>query len=1110
MWKTCNNKPRPTLSNTPVNALASIILLLCSGDIQLNPGPNTPSAYPCGLCQQTVSWDDKCICCDECSVLYHLSCLHDIHTDHTPLHRPSVAWICNKCDSINIGNLTFHMYEFETSNAFSILSEQNSLINDNSILTGDMFNPKTTSSPKQRPQSHTSFQTYSTTNTTTPNSKDNESYMKSNTNNWRTMIINCQSLRGKHANFENVVDYTKPDLILGTESWLDSSITDSEVFPTNYNVYRKDRNTHGGGVFMAVKKCYNSSALPETDTNCEIIWAKVELEQTTDMYVSSFYRPPNTNLDYFDNFSESLQKLPQTSLDKVKILGGDFNLPDISWQSQSVKPGGKHTNISKQLLQCTADESLTQLQLEPTRDQNILDLYFTNRPGLAKHTQTLPGISDHDIVLVDTELKAKINKNKARKIYKFNKADWTQLKTEATKMSDTLLSTFSTDINENWTLFKRNLTTLMDKHIPSKTTTTRYSVPWLNTTLKRMTNKKKRLYKKFKKSKQTTDKQTYVKHKQKTQHAIRDAHNNYVKTILENSMDNKDPKKFWKYVKQRRQDNTGIAPLKSQGQLYSDSTQKADILNKQFQSVFTKDTFHIQTVLHGTKQPSIQPITITEKGVHKLLSELKTHKASGPDNIPNTILKQTATEITPIITKIFNQSIQTGTLPHDWTTANVTPIYKKNNRHDPANYRPISLTCVTCKLLEHIICKHILNHLEQYNILTNLQHGFRSGHSCETQLLITTHDLLTNYDKKIQTDMAILDFSKAFDTVPHTRLLSKLEHYGINGTINNWIKSFLTNRTQSVVVEGNQSPHVDVLSGVPQGTVLGPLLFLCHINDLPQHVKSQVRMFADDCLLYRPIKTQHDQTLFQQDLNSLDTWANMWGMTFNPSKCYIMRNSRSRQPLQHAYTLCGQTLEQVDENPYLGVLINNQLKWKPHINKTIKKANKVLGFLRRNLHMCKPDIKSTAYKALVRPIIEYSSAVWDPYLKGDIEDLEALQRRAARFVTRDYRRDSSVTRMLRDLQWQPLVNRRREARLTFFYKIVNDLVAIPSQDYLHNKTSCTRSRHPRQFRVLAPKTEPFRNSFFPKTLIDWNSLTENIATASTLDIFKDRIRNHYD
>ena len=212
---------------------------------------------------------------------------------------------------------------------------------------------------------------------------------------------------------------------------------------------------------------------------------------------------------------------------------------------------------------------------------------------------------------------------------------------------------------------------------------------------------------------------------------------------------------------------------------------------------------------------------------------------------------------------IFDQSLQTGKLPDDWVDANVAPVFKTGDKHSPANYRPISLTCVCAKLLEHIICKQIMSHFSKNKMLTPVQHGFRSKHWCESQLLITTDEFIQNFEGKTQTDVVVLDFSMAFDVVPHQRLLHKLGHYGIRGTTLNWIQNFLTNRTQKVVVDGSSSESAHVKSGVPQGTVLGPLLFLTHNNDLPSTVSSQVRLFADDCLLYHPIKCWADQEKLQ-------------------------------------------------------------------------------------------------------------------------------------------------------------------------------------------------------------------------------------------------------
>ena len=253
-------------------------------------------------------------------------------------------------------------------------------------------------------------------------------------------------------------------------------------------------------------------------------------------------------------------------------------------------------------------------------------------------------------------------------------------------------------------------------------------------------------------------------------------------------------------------------------------------------------------------QDSISDIKIDPNGVEKLLSSLQPNKACGPDELPNQVLKNCSKALAPGVSVLFQKSLDSGQLPKDWTDANVAPVFKKGDRHAAENYRPVSLTSVLSKTLEHIVCSHMHSFFEQHNVLTNVNHGFRRGFSCETQLTVTADDLARNVEGGVQTDIAISDFSKAFDTVPHRKLLHKLKSYGIRGQLHKWISSFLCNRFMKVVVDGEVSSETEVVSGVPQGTVLGPLLFLVHINDLPDHVTSNVRLFADDCLLYRQIK----------------------------------------------------------------------------------------------------------------------------------------------------------------------------------------------------------------------------------------------------------------
>ena len=305
--------------------------------------------------------------------------------------------------------------------------------------------------------------------------------------------------------------------------------------------------------------------------------------------------------------------------------------------------------------------------------------------------------------------------------------------------------------------------------------------------------------------------------------------------------------------------------------------------------------------------------------------------------------------------------------------------WSNRDRSLASNYRPVSLTSICCKVLEHVIHSHIMHHFDNHSVITNRQHGFRQRHSCESQLILTTNDLVQSLDRRSQTDMIIMDFSKAFDTVPHNRLLCKLQNYGIRGNTLNWITNFLKSRKQRVVVSGDFSDWVDVISGVPQGTVLGPLLFLVYINDLPDNISSEVRLFADDCVIYRQIKNNLDQVQLQNDLNTLSEWQSKWQMHFNTKKCFSMRITHSRNPKFFNYTLDNDVLESTDCHTYLGVDISNTLTWNRHINRITSSANRSLAFIKRNLYSCPRSVKANAYLTLVRPLLEYSSSVWDPY-----------------------------------------------------------------------------------------------------------------------------------
>ena len=472
----------------------------------------------------------------------------------------------------------------------------------------------------------------------------------------------------------------------------------------------------------------------------------------------------------------------------------------------------------------------------------------------------------------------------------------------------------------------------MDRHIPSASTKKHSHRPWIKRPLLRLLRQKKRQYQK---ARTTQDWTKYRSIQKRCKREIRRAEWRHINGTIQEGLDNNNTMPFLNFVKARRKDNVGVSPLKVNGRLFSYPENKVEILLKQFKSAFSSDNDNLPPNTKATNAPPIQPIKISSQGIAKLLSDLQPHKAPGPDCIPNTVLKSCANNIAPALSLIYQRSLDTGTLPSDWLTANISAAFKKGDRHLAENYRLVSLTSVPCKILEHVICRHLLNHVENNKILTNLNHGFRSGYSCETQLLTTVHDFVTSFENNKQVDVAILDFSKAFDTVPHKKLFHKLRQYGITGPIHSWLQNFLTGRTMRVVVDGCCSDSTSLDSGVPQGTVLGPLLFLLHLRSTRFGSLSGPPICR---WLPAASRNQHLSGPYNSTTGLKKSWVLGGYLRDAPQRYKVLYILSINNKSNFRYSLNNTILKEVPNNPYLGILLSRDLKWSDHIANITKKS----------------------------------------------------------------------------------------------------------------------------------------------------------------------------
>ena len=458
-------------------------------------------------------------------------------------------------------------------------------------------------------------------------------------------------------------------------------------------------------------------------------------------------------------------------------------------------------------------------------------------------------------------------------------------------------------VEENWHKISKTIHEAMDKYIPHKQSKAKRHLPWVSPPVKRLMNKRDRAHKKAKRTGKPKDLIAYKRLRNTSVKRVRETHNRYLAEVMgsinpaptSNSSIVNGAKRAWSYLKLLRTESTGTPTLFWKNCVYPTDLAKAEALGEQYESVFTNEDPEYMPAMNDSPFTSDPDIHFSAHGIKKQLENIQPDKASGPDMIPDKVLKKTASELAPVFASIFQQSYDTGTLPTTWKDANVTPIYKSGPRSDPKNYRPVSLTSLCSKVMEHIVCSDISRHLSSNNIVTPHQHGFRQGLLCETQLVSVVHEWSKILNTHGQVDIIFLYQAKAFDSVPHERLLLKASYYGIRGKLYSWLRSFLTDCKQRVVVNGTSSDWSAVTSGVPQGTVLGPVLFLLYINDLPNNISSNVKLFADDSVVYR------DHSILQQDLLNLEQWASLWQMNFAPSKCYTLSVTLRKQPSPFVY-----------------------------------------------------------------------------------------------------------------------------------------------------------------------------------------------------------------
>ena len=788
------------------------------------------------------------------------------------------------------------------------------------------------------------------------------------------------------------------------------------------------------------------------------------------------------------------------------MLIGDFNSDFNTLQGQHLSDFSIVNNLSTLIFQPTRITNIT---------SSILDQCLTNFPYYVKESGVEPPLADNDHCSIYVKLLFRVKKSKCytKTMWDFSQANILEFRNSFINFDwDNLLKE---DINESCRLFTDKIMYSAGEFIPHKVVTVRtFDKPFYNGYLRRLRRKVNRLHQKAKHTK-TAQSWDFYRHERNFYfREVAHCKNEYNNRIYEKLDASISQNSFFKLVKSCfKTINTSMPPiLSSEGNILIDDTSKANAFNTFFSEASKLN--QAESSLPVDDSPisnTLETISVSEKEVQDQIRLLNANKSYGPDGISPKFIKLAGNSLVKPLTKLYNLSLSSGKVPKLWKQANVVPLHKKDSKQVMGNYRPVSLLSILGKILERIVFKHVYNHFRDNFLLSVWQSGFLPGSSTVTQLIELYNKFCTAVSQNKEIRIVFLDISKAFDRVWHDGLIFKLKKWGISGSLLHWFEDYLKDRVQRVIINGQFSSWTEITAGVPQGSVLGPLLFLVFINDITTVVTNcNLRLFADDtCLFIEVDNRQQAAVLLNKDLHNIQKWSLDWLVTFNPLKTESMVIGLKQNKGGHPGLYLHNTrINEVTKHKHIGLWLENNLSWHEHIHNISTKAEKKLNIIKQMKFKLARKTLEKLYFSFIRPILEYGDVVWQGASHSDLRKLDVIQVEAMRLVSGAPFR-SNIDSLYMELGWQNLQERRQEHILIMMFKIINNHVPeyltslIPP--LVGNRTNYQlRNRYD----IQAPsfRVKCHQNSFFPVGIKLWNELDISFKQANTLLSFKSLLR----
>lgn len=760
----------------------------------------------------------------------------------------------------------------------------------------------------------------------------------------------------------------------------------------------------GGGLIMAIKETLKYEEIDVSTEMVQFLIIKVRSGHSW-IFICLVYFVGLTPRQIFEHFFEIVQSsiLPAMNDGDQLIFVGDFNFPTITWDwadTDFVPTLSPSDSTGAFVLDSLHGLGTKQFNTIYNENGRLLDLVFSTTEAISiSACEDLAGHSSmyHTPLLIELNfLDFSINSFKSNKFFlDFRCGDYHSLNNYFDNI-DWIETIKNGDVEDSVCKFNAVLKYGIDKFIPRKKCKKTVYEPWFNTRLLNLSKLRDKAHKLFKSTRNPLHYERFSKLRTEFKFLNHFLYENYILKI--ESEIKCDPKRFFSFIDTKKHTVGFPCSMSYNNETLNNSKQICDGFKQLFSSVYDSECSNTRNANIAKKNHGI---TISENDVYIGLLKLDVSKGAGPDGISPLLLKNCAINLCIPLTRIFNISLGSGIFPDCWKLSFLRPIFKSGNRSHVSNYRGVAILSAIPKFFESLV-KDIIQ-FRFINSISNFQHGFLPGRSTVSNLMVFSNFIFNSIQAGNQVDVIYTDFSKAFDKVSHTLLIEKLNLIDSEYSLPlSWLQSYLTNRKQFVRIEDHDSDLFEVSSGVPQGSHLGPLLFILFINDVGQCFRfAKFLMYADDLKIYAPVKSFHEAILLQNDLERFCDWSHENKLLLNTQKCKVMSFYKKHFRLNYNYNIYNTVIERVLFFRDLGIIFSFDLSFNRHIDFIISKANSMLGFIKRNSKdFCDPYTLRTLYISLVRSNLEYASVVWTPFYNVHNERIESVQRQFLIFCLR--------------------------------------------------------------------------------------------------------------